>query len=330
MIASARRLAGQPGAGPAGAGRSPGGVAGLIPSNRVHSTQIFMRISLSITDYTWPSGPPGLAAELAGIASAADDARLDTIWVADHLLQMDPASSPEAEMLEAYTTLGFLAARTDRVRLGTMVTGVTFRPPSVLIKAVTTLDVLSGGRAWLGVGAGYQQDEARAMDLPLPPLAARFERLEETLLLALQMWSADRGQFEGRHHSLERPICNPPPLRKPHPAILIGGMGERKTLRLVAEHGDACNLFDIPDRGETIRRKLDVLRRHCDDIGRPYDEIEKTVSTRLNPGESSGEFAERCATLGALGIEHAVVITTGAWTADAVERLGAARELMEV
>jgi F420-dependent oxidoreductase-like protein len=289
-----------------------------------------MRISLSVTNYTWPSGPPGLAAELARIARASDDAGLDTLWVADHLLQMDPASNPDAEMLEAYTTLGFLAAQTERIRLGTMVTGVTFRAPSMLIKAVTTLDVLSGGRAWLGVGAGYQEDEARAMDLPLPPLAERFERLDETLRLALQMWSGQRSPFEGRHYRLERPISNPSPLRRPHPAILIGGMGERKTLRLVAEHGDACNLFDIPDGGETIRRKLDVLRRHCDDLGRPYDAIDKTVSTRLEPGESADGFVERCAALRQLGLEHAVVITPGAWTADAVERLGAARERMEV
>jgi F420-dependent oxidoreductase-like protein len=289
-----------------------------------------MRISLSVTNYTWASGPPGLAGELARIARASDEAGLDTLWVADHLLQMDPASSPDAEMLEAYTALGFLAAHTERIRLGTMVTGVTFRPPSVLIKAVTTLDVLSGGRAWLGVGAGYQEDEARAMDLPLPPLAERFERLDETLRLALQMWSGQRSRFKGRHYRLEGPIINPSPLSRPHPAILIGGMGERKTLRLVAEHGDACNLFDIPDGGETIRRKLDVLRRHCDDVGRPYDAIEKTVSTRLEPGESADEFVARCVPLRRLGLEHAVVITPGAWTADAVERLGAARERMEV
>jgi F420-dependent oxidoreductase-like protein len=289
-----------------------------------------MRVSLSVTNYTWRSGPRRLGAELAAIARAADQAGLDTVWVTDHLFQADPTSTTDAEMLEAYTALGFLAAHTERVRLGTMVSGATFRPPSVLIKAVTTLDVLSGGRAWLGVGAGYQEDEARAMGLPLPPVAERFERLDETLRLARQMWSGDRSRFEGRHYHLERPISSPAPLREPHPPILIGGMGERKTLRLVAEHADACNLFDIPDRGETIRRKLDVLRRHCDAVGRPYDEIENTVSTRLEPGESADEFVERCAELGRLGIEHAVVITTGAWTTNAVERLGDARERLEV
>jgi F420-dependent oxidoreductase-like protein len=285
-----------------------------------------MRLSLSITNYTWPGGPSGLGSELARTVRAADEARLDTVWVADHLIQADPMSVPDSEMLEAYTTLGFLAAHTRRIRLGTMVTGVTFRPASMLIKAVTTLDVLSGGRAWLGVGAGYEENEARAMDLPLPPVAERFERLEETLRLAFQMWAGDASPFEGRHYHLERPVSSPPPLQAPHPPILIGGMGERKTLRLVAAHADACNLFDIPDQGKTIRHKLDVLARHCDAAGRDYHEIEKTVSTRLNPGESPGEFAERCAALGRLGIEHAVVITAGPWTEDAVERLAAAQE----
>ncbi len=284
-----------------------------------------MRLSISITDYSWPSPPSALGSELARVVRAADDADLDTVWVADHLIQADPASTPDAEMLEAYTTLGFLAAQTRRVRLGTMVSGVTFRPASLLIKAVTTLDVLSGGRAWLGVGAGYQEDEARAMDLPLPPIAERFEFLHETLRLALQMWSGDSSPFEGRHLHLERPLSHPPSLHKPHPPILIGGMGERKTLRLVAKYADACNLFDIPDEGKTIKRKLEILARHCDAVGRPYEQIEKTVSTRLNPEESPQVFAQRCAALAALGIEHAVVITAGPWTVDAVARLAAAQ-----
>jgi alkanesulfonate monooxygenase SsuD/methylene tetrahydromethanopterin reductase-like flavin-dependent oxidoreductase (luciferase family) len=248
------------------------------------------------------------------------------VWVADHLLQADPTSTPEAEMLEAYSTLGFLAAQTTRVRLGTMVTGVTFRPATLLIKAVTTLDVLSGGRAWLGVGAGYQPDEATAMDLPLPPLAERFERLEETLRLALRMWAGDSSPFAGRHYRPERPLNSPPALRRPHPPVLIGGMGERKTLRLVAELGDACNLFDVPDGGETIRRKLAVLDGHCQALGRPYEEIEKTISTRMDAGDPLERVVERCRELAALGIEHAVFITSGPWTEDALARLGAARE----
>jgi F420-dependent oxidoreductase-like protein len=329
MIASARRASCsrvKRGAGPGLRRSVVAEESGSRVTDRVHSTQIAVRLSLSITNYSWPSGPAAIGAELARIARAADDAGLDTVWVTDHLVQADPTSTADAEMLEAYSTLGFLAAQTARVRLGTMVTGVTFRPPTMLIKAVTTLDVLSDGRAWLGIGAGYQQDEARAMDLPLPPLGERFERLKETLRLALRMWSGDRSPFPGRHYRPQRPVNNPPALRKPHPPILIGGMGERKTLRLVAEHGDACNLFDIPDGGETIRRKLAVLARHCDALGRRYEEIEKTVSTRLEPSEAPERLAERCTALAGLGIQHAVFITTGPWTEDAVARLGTARE----
>jgi F420-dependent oxidoreductase-like protein len=288
-----------------------------------------MRLSLSITNYSWPGGPTGIGSGLVRLARAADADGLDTLWVADHLIQADPTSIPDSEMLEAYTTLGFLAAHTERLRLGTMVTGVTFRPPSLLIKAVTTLDVLSGGRAWLGLGAGYHEDEARAMGLPLPPLGERLERLRDALEVAGRMWRGDTSPFEGRHYRLERPVNSPPPISRPHPPILIGGMGERKTLRLVAEYGDACNLFDIPDEGKTIRHKLAVLAQHCDAIGRAHDEIEKTVSTRLEPDESPEQFADRCARLAALGIEHAVVITAGPWTEDAIARLAAAQRLTQ-
>jgi F420-dependent oxidoreductase-like protein len=281
-----------------------------------------MRISLNVTNYSWPTAPSGLRAELLRVTRAAEDAGLDTVWVADHLIQADPTSTPDAEMLEAYTTLGYLAAQTSRVRLGTMVTAATYRPASLLVKAVTTLDVLSGGRAWLGLGAGYQQDEAQAMDLPLPPVAERFERLEELLRLAKQMWAGDPSPFDGRHYRPRRPVNNPPALSRPHPPILIGGTGEHKTLPLVARHADACNLFDIPDGGATITRKLAVLARHCEAVGRPYEEIEKTVSTRLEPGESPDRFAARCAALAAVGIEHAVVITAGPWTEDAIATLG--------
>lgn len=284
-----------------------------------------MRVSVSVTNYSWPSGPEGLGPELAWLAGAADQSGVDTVWVADHLLQADPtAASDDTEMLEAYTTLGFLAAQTQRVRLGTMVTGVTFRPPALLVKAVTTLDVLSGGRAWLGIGAGYQQDEAQAMGLPLPAVAERFERLEETLQIAARMWAGDDAPYEGKHYRLGRPVGSPLPIRRPHPPILVGGTGERKTLRLVAQYADACNLFDIPDGGRTVTHKLAVLARHCDQVGRPYEAIEKTLSTRLQPGESPGAFIGRCAAAAALGIEHVVVITSGPWTSDALATLAGA------
>jgi F420-dependent oxidoreductase-like protein len=287
-----------------------------------------MKISLSVTDYSWETTPSGLAPELARIARSAESAGLDTMWVADHLIQADPTSTPDSEMLEAYTTLGYLAARTNTIRLGAMVTAATYRPATLLIKAVSTLDVLSGGRAWLGLGAGYHEDEAKAMDLPLPPVGERFERLAETLHLAKQMWAGDSSPFHGRHLRPNRPVSSPATVSRPHPPILVGGAGERKTLRLVAEHADACNLFDIPDGGATIRHKLEVLAKHCEAVGRPYGEIEKTVSTRLEPGEAPDAFARRCLALAALGIEHAVVLTIGPWTEDAVATLGDAARIL--
>jgi F420-dependent oxidoreductase-like protein len=283
-----------------------------------------MRVSLSITNYSWPGGATGLAAQLARVVRAAEEAGLDTVWVPDHLLQAAPGSPPDAEMLEAYTTLGFLAGQGARVRLGAMVTAATYRSPSLLVKAVTTLDVLSGGRAWLGIGTGYHEAEALAMGLSLPPTGERYEQLEETLRLALQMWAGDGSAFAGDHYRLDGPINSPQSLARPHPPILIGGMGERRTLRLVARYADACNLFDIPDGGATIRRKLAVLAEHCDAIGRPYAEIEKTVSTRLDADESPGAFAERCAALAELGIEHAVVIASEPWSEERIAVLAAA------
>ena len=284
-----------------------------------------MRVSINVTNYSWPGGPQDLGPELVRLVRAADQTGLDTVWVADHLLQADPTAAPDdTEMLEAYTTLGFLAAHTQRVRLGTMVTGVTFRPPALLVKAVTSLDVLSGGRAWLGIGAGYQEDEAQAMGLPLPAVAERFQRLEETLQIAARMWAGDDAPFAGRHYRLQRPTGSPLPTQRPHPPVLIGGAGERKTLRLVAQYADACNLFDIPDGGRTVRRKLEVLARHCDEVGRPYGAIEKTLSTRLEAGESAESFIGRGAAAATLGIQHLVVITSGPRTDQAMATLAAA------
>jgi F420-dependent oxidoreductase-like protein len=285
-----------------------------------------MRVSLSVTDYSFTDGDGNstLAVQLARIAQAADAAGLDTVWVSDHLIQAAPGSAPDAEMLEAYTTLAFLSAHTKRVRIGAMVTNASLRPAALLIKTVTTLDVLSEGRAWLGIGAGYHEDEAEAMGFDLPPVVERFERLEETLQLATHMWSGDTSPFRTKHLRLQRPVDNPQPLTKPYPPILIGGMGEKKTLRLVARYADACNLFDIPDEGRTVTHKLSVLARHCEAIGRPYDEIEKTLSMRLETEESAEHFTERCAALATLGIEHVVVITAGPWRDEAVETLAAA------
>jgi F420-dependent oxidoreductase-like protein len=276
-----------------------------------------MKLSISVTNYSWPHRE--IRAGLAALADTLDDSAVDTLWVADHLLQADPSSRFDEPMLEAYTALGFLAARTSRLRLGTMVTAATFRAAALLIKAVTTLDVLTDGRAWLGIGAGYNADEARAMGLFMPATAERFARLTELLRLAQQMWSGDDGPFRGDYLELEHPVGSPRPVASPRPPVLIGGTGERRTLRLVAEYGDACNLFDVPDGGQAIRRQLEVLARHCADVGRPVDEVERTVSTALESGETVDEFARRCTTLGDLGITHAVVIVRGRpWTPEAL------------
>ena len=272
-----------------------------------------MRVSISITDYTWPEGPVVIPQRLREVATAADAVGVDTVWVADHLVQADPTVPDDTEMLEAFTTLGHLAGATDRVRLGTLVAAATFRPPALLVKAVTTLDVLSEGRAWLGVGAGYQEDEATAMGLPMPPVAERFEHLEDLLRLARQMWSGDPAPFHGARHQLAAPSCDPAPVTKPHPPILVGGTGEKRTLRLVAEHADACNLFDLPDDGATVRHKLDVLARHCESVGRPRDEIQTTLSTRLAPAETTADLVARCERVAGWGVEHLIFVSSTPW-----------------
>jgi F420-dependent oxidoreductase-like protein len=270
-----------------------------------------MKLSVCVTNYSWDDR---LRDRLASVAGFLDGTAVDTLWVPDHLLQADPASQPDQPMLEAYTALGYLAAVTSRIRLGTMVTAATFRAPALLIKAVTTLDVLSSGRAWLGIGAGYNADEAHAMGLFLPDTAERFDRMAELLQLARQMWSGDETAFRGTYLELDHPVGSPRPVTTP--PVLIGGTGERRTLRLVAEYGDACNLFDVPDGGAAIRRQLAVLDRHCADVGRPPEEIERTVTTALEPGEPSDRVVERCCALSDLGVQHVVVIARGRPFAD--------------
>jgi alkanesulfonate monooxygenase SsuD/methylene tetrahydromethanopterin reductase-like flavin-dependent oxidoreductase (luciferase family) len=275
---------------------------------------VAVKISIGLTNYSWPDGPAHLGSHLLDLARRVDEGGIDTLWIADHLLQMDPTATIDEPMLEAYTTLGFLAAATSHVKLGTMVTWASIRPPALVVKIVTTLDVLSGGRAWLGVGAGYRGDEAAMTGLPFPDTAERFVLMEELVRLAAHMWDGDRGPFDGPRHRLEQPICNPEPISRPR--VLIGGMGESRTLPLVARYGDACNLFDIPDGGTTLRRKLDVLARACDAVGRDVRDIEITLSSRLAPDETSAAFADRCGQLAQLGVQHVVLVTTGPWSHD--------------
>jgi F420-dependent oxidoreductase-like protein len=255
--------------------------------------------------------PARLGPELADTAEAAEDAGLAWLSVMDHCFPMEPAGFPASDpMLEAYTTLGMLAGRTETVQLGALVTGVTYRHPGLLAKIVATLDVLSQGRATLGIGAAWYEKEHVALGVPYPPLKERFERLEETLRICRQMWDPeDEGPFEGEHYRLAETLCRPLPLSRPGrgPEILVGGSGERKTLRLVAQYGDACNLFETGP--EEVGRKLDVLRRHCDDVGREYADIRVTLlmgGDQLLSGDVDG-FVAAARPYADLGVETVIL-----------------------
>jgi F420-dependent oxidoreductase-like protein len=280
-----------------------------------------VKIGLQIPDFTSPGGPARLGADLATVARAADDAGFEFLAVMDHFFQIGVIGPPEREMLEAYTTLAYLAACTSRATLLTLVTGTVYRHPGILAKIVTTLDVLSGGRAWLGIGAAWNDEESRALGIPFPPVAERFERLEETLQICLQMWSGDQSPYTGKHYQLERPLNSPQALSAPHPPILIGGSGERKTLRLVARYAQACNLFNGPD----LAHKLDVLRAHCDAEGRDYDEITKTCYFIFDPGEKGEKAAEMVDQLGKLaelGFGAAIGAVANVWQVTPLEIIG--------
>ncbi|MCP9954657.1 LLM class F420-dependent oxidoreductase [Actinomadura madurae] len=261
-----------------------------------------MRVGLQIPSFTHPGGPEEIAPAFGRMAREADQGGLHSLWVMDHFFQIRGVGPSEDPMLEGYTALAYAAALTERITLGTMVTGVTYREPGILVKTVTTLDVLSGGRAWLGIGAAWNEEESRGLGVAFPPTAERFERLEETLRIARQMWEGDEAPFEGEHYRLERPLNSPPALRRPHPPILIGGGGEKKTLRFVAKYADACNLFD----GDELPHKLDVLREHCEREGRDYGEIEKTALTLLEGTPSADQAADTIGRLAERGIDHAI------------------------
>jgi len=280
-----------------------------------------LKIGLQIPNFTWAGGPESLGADLATIVRTADQAGFDSISVMDHFFQIRSIGPPDREMLEGYATLAFIAAHTSRTKLMTMVTGVTYRHPGILAKTVTTLDIVSGGRAWLGIGAAWNEQEHRGLGVPFPPLAERFERLEETIQICLRMWSDDEAPFQGRHYRLERPLNSPQSLSRPHPPILIGGGGERKTLRLVARYADACNLFMSPQ----IPHKLDVLKRHCQAEGRDYGTIEKTSLGSFDVGEGGakvGRLIGQLRWLSSMGIETAIGSVKGVERIEPLEVIG--------
>ncbi len=288
-----------------------------------------MKVGLQVNSFTWPGGPEAIAPTLARVARDADQAGFDSIWLMDHFFQIRSIGRPEEPMLEGWTTLGFLAAHTERARLGLMVGGVHYRQPALWVKAATALDVLSGGRAWLGIGAAWNEQESRGLGFPFPPLAERFELLEETLQIAHAMWEGERGTeapFEGRHTQAVHLLNSPQSISRPRVPIMIGGGGERKTLRLVAQYADATNVFGGP---ETIHHKYEVIREHCAAIGRDPDEIERStlqgVRLALEPGakgERPQEVVDRFGELSDAGAQHVIFSVADVWDPRAIEVLG--------
>ncbi len=288
-----------------------------------------MKFGLQISSFSWPGGPSEIGPTLARVVRAADDAGFDSIWVMDHFFQIRFVGRPEEPMLDGMTALGYMAAHSKRARLGLMVGGIHYRHPGLWVKATTTLDVLSGGRAWFGIGAAWNQEESDALGFPFPPLGTRFEILEDTLRMAHGMWSGERGteeDFRGRRVRATRLLNSPQSISRPRVPIMIGGGGERKTLRLVAQYGDACNVFGGPER---IHHKYAVLRRHCEDLGRPYEDIERSTLTnvRVDPAgahgaETPAQMTDRFAELGDAGAQHVLFTVRDVWQTDKLGLLG--------
>jgi F420-dependent oxidoreductase-like protein len=283
-----------------------------------------MKFGLQINSFTWPGGPAAIGPILARVTRTADDAGFDSIWVMDHFFQIRGLGPPEAPMLEGLTALGFMAANSERARLGLMVGGIHYRLPGLWIKAVTTLDVLSGGRAWFGIGAAWKEEESRALGFPFPPLRDRFEMLEETLQMAQAMWSSGTGTgetFHGKHITASRLMNSPQAISRPRVPIMIGGGGERKTLRLVAQYADACNVFGDATR---IAHKFAVLREHCERLGRPYEEIERSTLQSVDlDAQSADELVDRFGGLGEAGAQHILISVRGVSDVTKLERIGA-------
>jgi F420-dependent oxidoreductase-like protein len=273
-----------------------------------------MKIGLQVNNFTWDGGEEQLGETFGAIGRRAEEAGFDSFWVMDHFFQIGGIGPAEWPMLEGYSALSFIAGQTSKMKLGTMVTGVTYRHPGILVKTVSTLDVLSRGRAYLGIGAAWFEREHLGLGVPYPPLKERFERLEETLQIAHQMWSGEVGAYNGTHYQLAETLNVPQAISKPHPPILIGGTGEQKTLRFVAKYGDACNLF-VRMGEDVLKHKLEVLRGHCEAEGRPYEEIEKTsldnvLVTRDGQGDmamSPQQAIDYFGNLAQLGFDHALI-----------------------
>jgi F420-dependent oxidoreductase-like protein len=275
-----------------------------------------VKIGLQIPSFTQPGGPATLGRDFAAVVRTADDAGFEVIAVMDHFFQIRMIGPPEQDMLEAYSALSFAAAHSTRAKLLTLVTGVVYRHPGILIKQVSTLDVLSGGRAMLGLGAAWNEEEARALGVPFPPLTERFDRLEETLQIAHRMFSGSEEPFQGRYYQLERPLNHPAPLSRPQ--IMVGGGGEKKTLRLVARYADACNLFPSPH----LAHKLDVLRRHCDAENRDYTSISKTCILQADLDQGTNALLSQLQDLSNLGMDLVILVVKDVYSLRVLEVIG--------
>jgi F420-dependent oxidoreductase-like protein len=289
-----------------------------------------VKFGLQVSSFTWPGGAPALADHLARVVRTADDVGFDSIWVMDHLFQIRSVGRPEEPMLEGWTALGFIAAHTKRARIGLMVGGIHYRHPGIWVKAASTLDVLTGGRAWLGLGAAWNEEESRGLGFEFPPLGVRFEMLEETLKIAHELFEGETGSqraFEGRHYQPTRLLNSPQSISRPRVPIMIGGGGEQKTLRLVAQYGDASNVFGGPEK---IHRKWQVLRGHCEAVGRPFDDIERSTlqgNLRIsrdggNGTETPASVIDRFGELGDVGAQHILFSVKDVWQTDQLELLG--------
>ena len=289
-----------------------------------------MKFGLQVPSFTWPGGTSELGPTLARVVQTADEVGFDSIWVMDHLFQIRSVGPAEEPMLEGWTALGFMAAHSKRARLGLMVGGIHYRDPGIWVKAATTLDVLSGGRAWLGLGAGWNQQESEGLGFDFPSLGTRFEMLEETLQIAQGMFEqplGSQGRHEGKHYRATRLLNSPQSISRPRVPIMIGGGGEQKTLRLVAQYADACNVgWGNP---ESVVHKLAVLRRHCEELGRPYEDVERSTLLSLHPGrdgaggtQTPDQIIEHFGELGDAGVQHILFSVRDVWQTDKLELLG--------
>ncbi|MGZ6314303.1 MAG: LLM class F420-dependent oxidoreductase [Candidatus Limnocylindrales bacterium] len=282
-----------------------------------------MKLGLQIPSFSWPGGDSAIGPTLARVAETADGVGFDSLWVMDHFYQIRGVGPPEEPMLEGWTALGYMAAHSKRATLGLMVGGVHYRQAGLWAKAATTLDVISGGRAYLGIGAAWNEEESHGLGFPMPPLGVRFEMLEETLQICHSMWQGERGSeaaFEGKHYQATRLLNSPQAISKPHPRIIIGGGGEQKTLRLVAKYADACNIFGGPDQ---LTHKFGVLRERCAEVGRPFAEIERTnLQTMQLERENPAQVVARFRTLAAVGVQHVIINLGNVWDVRNIETLG--------